>query len=87
METGSPQQVITLLHLHFHTHTTLTCLKSDFYPDGRPGKDQDDSRVPQADLDHGTPYLPGGVGDSELPVQGGIFSSKEPGLLGHQGQC
>lgn len=32
-------------------------LKLDFYLDGRPDNDQDDSRVPQADLDCDTPHL------------------------------
>lgn len=61
----------------------LKCLKLDScHPDGRPDKDQDDSRVPQADLDHVSPTWD----PLSPPVQRGFFSSKGLGLLGLQGQ-
>lgn len=53
--------------LHFHTRAALKCFRLDFYLDGRPGEDQDDSRAPQADLDHIVPLLRGKGDSSQRP--------------------
>lgn len=54
----SPQRKRTeataVLHTCTFTFVPLEMLKVGSHPGRRPGKDQDDSGVPQADLDYGT---------------------------------
>lgn len=88
---GSPRDGHST-RLHFHTRAALKCFRLDFYLDGRPGEDQDDSRAPQADLDHVVPLLRGKGDSSQSPScvprgkKEAFSSSQGPGLLGLQGQ-